>query len=446
MQDTARLSRRDVLAGMGVAGVAGATGVAAGETRAGTTQIPTGECIADWPGAVEDQLELGGETAVERGTVPDSGDLVLYIHGLFGDISIVDVGGDLQAAGFDEALSERAVEIPLVSVMWPATGSGGDAAGAAETLAPWLEQNHDAYDSLVVFAHSAGSEVILEALDSLADTDATVTSVGLFGGSADPGSVCDTYADGITGSVEGTVYNYHSEGDTIICTGPPFAGPDYAALGCEGSDCASLPENFVDVDLTGTVEAHCNYFKPASMEYDGESGVPEIVDRQLDAFQPPAGTVTGTVSVDGPVASTRVEAVNTDTGGIIESAAVGEDGTFSFDLPPGEYVVRVDEAGLEPFETAVTVESETTQRLGIDLDLAPVVGDTPPKDVDGDGLYRDVRGDGTFDIDDVQALFDNLDSPAVQGNAERFDFRGGTPDEVTIFDVQALFLDLRERR
>jgi PKD repeat protein len=432
--------RRDVLAGLAV-GAAGAAGVAAGE-ESRPSQVPTGECIADWPGVVENQVGLAGEEAVERGEIPDGGDLVLYVHGLFGDLDIIDVGGDQQAAGLRTALTERAVETPLVAVMWPATETMGDAVSAAKTFAPWLETRASDFDSLIVLAHSAGAELILEALTMLADTDVTVSSVGLLGGSPDPEAVCvdGAYATGITQSVEGKVYNYHSQGDEIICTGPPFAGEDYAAAGCAGSACEQTPDNFVDVAVTDRVKAHCNYFKPASLEYDGESAVPEIVDRQFGAARPPDGTLAGTVAGTGAVAGVVVAAVNADTGGTIETAIVDESGTFDLALPPGEYVVRVGDAGFETVERTVTVESESTASIDVALEFAPVTGDAPPRDLDGDGLYENVTGDGVFDIQDVQALFDNLETPAVQDNAGLFKFQeNGIPEKVTILDVQALF-------
>lgn len=70
-----------------------------------------------------------------------------------------------------------------------------------------------------------------------------------------------------------------------------------------------------------------------------------------------------------------------------------------------------------------------------------IVGNgNPAQDLDGDGLYEDIDGDGETDVFDVQALYNNLDSDAVQNNPEAFNFAGDeNPDEVTIFDVQALF-------
>ena len=64
----------------------------------------------------------------------------------------------------------------------------------------------------------------------------------------------------------------------------------------------------------------------------------------------------------------------------------------------------------------------------------------PPQDLNGDGLYEDIDGDGEFTIFDVQALFNNLESPIVQSLPGAFNFNEDeNPTEVTIFDVQGLF-------
>ena len=69
----------------------------------------------------------------------------------------------------------------------------------------------------------------------------------------------------------------------------------------------------------------------------------------------------------------------------------------------------------------------------------PVVEDSLPLDPIGNGLYADVRGDNNVNILDVQALFNNLETPAVQENAEFFKFAGANREGVDILDVQALF-------
>jgi PKD repeat protein len=84
-------------------------------------------------------------------------------------------------------------------------------------------------------------------------------------------------------------------------------------------------------------------------------------------------------------------------------------------------------------------DGEVVRRYGIEPPAA-VVGDQPPTDPDNDGLYEDVTGDGSFDIFDVQALFNNLDSDTVQNNPAAFNFNNDdNPDKVSIFDVQGLF-------
>ncbi|AWB27448.1 hypothetical protein [Halococcoides cellulosivorans] len=60
-----------------------------------------------------------------------------------------------------------------------------------------------------------------------------------------------------------------------------------------------------------------------------------------------------------------------------------------------------------------------------------------PTDPDGDGLYEDLSGDGAVNFPDVNTLFQQMDSDAVQDDAQFYDFSGdGTVD---LQDVLALF-------
>lgn len=93
-----------------------------------------------------------------------------------------------------------------------------------------------------------------------------------------------------------------------------------------------------------------------------------------------------------------------------------------------------------PYEIGNTAGAELV--ISEEEALPPVVGEEPPRDLNGDGLYRDIDGDGEFDIFDIQALFDNRNSEAVQNNVEQFDFNGD--GGVDIFDVQRLFQDLQQ--
>ena len=70
----------------------------------------------------------------------------------------------------------------------------------------------------------------------------------------------------------------------------------------------------------------------------------------------------------------------------------------------------------------------------------PIVGNTPPRDLDCDGRYDDINGDRNLDIADVQALFDHRNDDQLEANAELYDFAETGSGRVSIFDVQALFI------
>ncbi|WP_135305364.1 PKD domain-containing protein [Haloarcula amylovorans] len=82
-----------------------------------------------------------------------------------------------------------------------------------------------------------------------------------------------------------------------------------------------------------------------------------------------------------------------------------------------------------------TVDSTSGATLSVGLE--PVVGDTPPANMDDDAVLEDINGNGEFNIVDVQALFYNLDNPVVQNNVEQFDFNGD--GEINVGDVQTAF-------
>jgi hypothetical protein len=69
-----------------------------------------------------------------------------------------------------------------------------------------------------------------------------------------------------------------------------------------------------------------------------------------------------------------------------------------------------------------------------------------PKDLDGDGLYEDVNGDGSFNILDVQVLYDDIQRKQLKvvGSPGLFNFKGseGDRNNLNILDVQALFNEL----
>jgi len=101
-----------------------------------------------------------------------------------------------------------------------------------------------------------------------------------------------------------------------------------------------------------------------------------------------------------------------------------------------------DEAGRHAIVLELDQQIAEPDSLTALVSPPPIVGDAPPVDRDGDGLYEDIRGDGEANVFDVQALFDNLDDESVQRHSEKFNFSGQDEGEVNVFDVQALLEDV----
>jgi phage tail-like protein len=71
----------------------------------------------------------------------------------------------------------------------------------------------------------------------------------------------------------------------------------------------------------------------------------------------------------------------------------------------------------------------------------PVVGSTPPGDIDGNGRYEDINGDATADLLDVRKFFTERTTETVQNNPEAFDFN--SDGRINLLDVRELFNELR---
>lgn len=101
--------------------------------------------------------------------------------------------------------------------------------------------------------------------------------------------------------------------------------------------------------------------------------------------------------------------------------------------------VEITDTNYTPYEIGTTTSA--VLHISDDEEIPPVIGENPPTDPDNDGLYEDINGDGQFDVFDVQAFFNNINSEPIQNNAELFDFDGSGGD-ANVFDVQALFNQL----
>lgn len=452
------VNRRQVLQEMAVAG-----GVAGGVGATGTVHAQpdweeilrklTGDCVVDdWPVATENRLNLALDDPEEEGEFPQDGNLALYVHGFGGEDAAAGFNGARQARALELAFREEQVEIPVVAGMWGSLVPPIEPELTGKRLATWLAANANNYDSLFVFGHSLGGLVTVEALAELEsqESDARITSAGLLAAAVPPEAVCTEYKVGIETIVEGGVYNYHSEQDIVVCD---FADPGVGTqgTGCSGAACTGLPENYVDIDLTPRVGGHCNLFKPESMRYDGESAVPDIVDEQLaEELGLARGTVTGTVTIEDTGEHPEsvpdellIAFVDTDES-IVRRALTAEQ-AFHVTLPEGSYTVRDDDPILTGESKSLTVAADTTTELSLTVRALPAVAENPPQDLNRDGRYRDVNGDGEFTIADVQALFENLDSDAVQDSAAFYNFSDANETRVTVFDVQALFTELSNK-
>ncbi len=112
--------------------------------------------------------------------------------------------------------------------------------------------------------------------------------------------------------------------------------------------------------------------------------------------------------------------------------------TFAVGSPDG--TTALDTVDLESADPVVEVDLTFPVATFAEID---VNGDgNIATDTTGSGLLNDVTGDGEFNIFDVQTFFLNFETPTVQDNPEAFNFDGSANDEVTIFDVQALFVTL----
>jgi hypothetical protein len=161
----------------------------------------------------------------------------------------------------------------------------------------------------------------------------------------------------------------------------------------------------------------------------------DIAGQGSDALVTGAGNVTVTVSHVGGGAGERN--VSLSLGGVTRTQTVpldvNETATITFEnataaLAPGEY---------DP-----TVSAGEDSLTGTLLVSVAVGGNDPATDTDGDGLLDDIDGNGVFSIFDVQEFFVSFQSPVVQDNADLFNFDGSPDGEITIFDVQSLFLRL----
>ncbi len=92
--------------------------------------------------------------------------------------------------------------------------------------------------------------------------------------------------------------------------------------------------------------------------------------------------------------------------------------------------------------STVTVTSTSTPIVGEKGMSIPALpgASTPPRDINGDGLYEDVNGNGRVDFSDVVLLFNNLEAVSVSYPPSIFDFNQNK--RIDYSDVTALYQSL----
>lgn len=267
-----RIERRRVLqASAGAAvGALGLTSPVTGQD----VRDPFGACGSGWRSAPSSYpyVDLTQSDPSTGGDFPRGADeFVIYVHGWLEEFAS---GGKDQGYTLEQALEQNGYGKPTVAAvwnstqpLWPLAKRNADRAG--KRLAAWLNAYLDEYPDTTVKTvdHSLGSRVILQALDVLGG-DEVLDNVSLIGAAVNPNTVCEgsTYYQGIQDSAS-AVYNYHSRNDEIVCNLYRVAEFE-SGLGCVGSNCGTsgsvgpAPDNYRDVDVTDTVDAHCKYGKP----------------------------------------------------------------------------------------------------------------------------------------------------------------------------------------
>ena len=130
------------------------------------------------------------------------------------------------------------------------------------------------------------------------------------------------------------------------------------------------------------------------------------------------GLTESEVSGDGSSATIRVA----DTDRNVEAGGRN--------VPLATFTLRGDNTGTTDLEVEIDrmddeagTAIDANARTGLLVAGPPTVtGGAAPTDPDGDGRYEDLNGNGRLDYEDIEILFDNLDSDSVTMNESAYDF------------------------
>jgi hypothetical protein len=256
---------------------------------------------------------------------------------------------------------------------------------------------------------------------------ALVLAVGVAGilvaGSGDTGQLSPTEAVDVTGA---SVIESGTAGFTTVDGASPALGGNAATAGvpagqvgsgtaAAGTDNGVSTQSSFNVSIietTAPVEGE-SLTVTVELTNTGQAG-----EQVVTARAGPLGETSETVSLSSGASTERTLSIDTSAG----------DATTPGDAADSPYTLTV---------TSATDVATTAAEV-----VLPAGGNagSPPQDLSGNDKYEDIDGEGSFDIFDVQALFNRYDDPALGDHIWAFDFNG---DEIlNIFDVQALFATL----
>ena len=207
--------------------------------------------------------------------------------------------------------------------------------------------------------------------------------------------------------------------------------------GDEGNYTATVSTTHDTATTDVTVQSPAVTFEDQRISDNGEVTLDNVTTAERDTLV----LVTYTAGDDSVVAGVR-HGTFTD-----ESVSVDLGKHTGFPEEYSAHVVIADEAN-DQYQPGDTLSPETADAIDVSVPATVTTTTDAPfiivnngshaLDTTGDGLLNDVTGSGTFDVSDVQALFENMGQISAE-DAQYFSFSETTADEVTIFDVQALF-------
>jgi len=269
--DTGGIERRTVLKGIGATAAIG-TGATAlsGSVAADITTADLDVIEVDESGFFFPNWEADG-------SLPVADELIIFIHGWFGDTTVESQAVDTINAVINAGYSPD----ETVAIEWPATnlnfaGAEGDTENVAEVVAGLIEDFYDAGGGNVrLTGHSLGGRTVCWVPSKLS-TSYEVETVAALGAAADGSGVCPggQWYDGIVENVA-DFRNYHSFNDSVV--GGAYGGVGDTALGTEGANCAGA-NSYTDVDVTATVGGHLEYLGDATVGSDLATAIEQSDD------------------------------------------------------------------------------------------------------------------------------------------------------------------------